>query len=121
MVTIREWFMLKKKWLELSEENEMQLLVLSNSMKPNISRGDRITIRGVVGEKICIDDIVVFLHNDKNATVHRVIDISYIENKIILRTKGDANKNVDSYFVSIEDIVGIVKSVTKRETSKLVK
>lgn len=121
MVAVREWFMLKKKWLELSEENEMQLVVLSNSMKPNISRGDRVTIRGIVGEKICIDDIVVFLHNDKNATVHRVIDISYIDKKITFRTKGDANENVDPYFISIEDIIGIVKSVTKRENSKNVK
>lgn len=115
MITVREWFMFKKKWLELSEENEMQLVVLSNSMKPDISRGDTITIKGMIGEQVYIGDIVVFLHNDRNATVHRVVNISDTDKGRIIRTKGDANENVDTYVISIEDIIGVVKRVAKKK------
>lgn len=111
--------MLKKKWLAIAEENEMQLVVLSNSMKPNIVRGDKVTIRGVVDEQISVDDIIVFLHSDKNATVHRVIDISYEDSKMLIRTKGDANEYIDPYEISIDDVIGVVKDVTKKENIRV--
>ena len=85
--------------------------ILSNSMKNTFSRGDIAIIekldRNYI-EEIKVNDIIYYKKNNK-LIIHRIINIEIINNKIVITTKGDNNKNIDSWKVYEEEIIGIVK------------
>jgi len=76
-------------------------IVLSNSMKPELSKYDLIIIKKLNDYQI--GDVVVY-QNGKSLIVHRIIDKT--SNKIT--TKGDANNREDMK-ISIEEIYGKVQ------------
>ena len=76
------------------------LSIASNSMKPTFSRGDAVII-----EKNEFKDV----QKGGKIVTHRVIKKNIKNNKIILYTKGDANKSKDQFETKEENYIGEVK------------
>ena len=70
------------------------LVVTSGSMSPTFEAGDLIMIVKVDPKKVKAGDIVTFQTRDKEILTHRVVEIKS-DGEIV--TKGDANKEVDSW------------------------
>lgn len=92
--------------------NTIPLIVLSDSMYPEIKNGDLIFLKKTSVEDIKKNDIVTYFDSKiskTNTTTHRVVNIvEDRENKTLsFQTKGDSNDSVDSVLVPSENIVGI--------------
>ena len=85
--------------------------LLSNSMFPNVKRGDVVIVKKLKHEdlrNLCIGDVVEY-KIDNISIVHRIVDIHKSSNgEYIFITKGDANRSEDSP-VTEEQIRGIAK------------
>ena len=85
--------------------------LLSNSMFPNVKRGDVVIVKKLKHEdlrNLCIGDIVEY-KIENISIVHRIVDIHKSSNgEYIFITKGDANRSEDSP-VTEEQIRGIAK------------
>lgn len=86
--------------------------LLSNSMFPNIKRGDVVIVRKLKHEdlrKLCIGDVVEY-KIENISIVHRIIEIHKSSNgEYIFITKGDANTSEDSP-VTENQIKGVAKN-----------
>ncbi|MBR2459741.1 MAG: signal peptidase I [Clostridia bacterium] len=56
------------------------------------------------------NDVIVFTKDSNSKIVHRVVDIDVVEGQRRYITKGDANENNDSGYVTDAQIIGIVRS-----------
>lgn len=84
--------------------------VASNSMLPNIARGD-----AAIYEKtnnIKEGDILVF-KNEKTIYIHRIVEITKKDNEITIYTKGDNNIDNDTFTTNIDEVYGVVKKKIK--------
>ena len=87
------------------------IAILSNSMYPNIKRGD-----AVISEKITKNDLKSIKLNDiieyrlgGASVIHRVVAIDLDKDgNLVFVTKGDNNTNVDADKVTEEQVVGVV-------------
>lgn len=84
------------------------LVIGSESMSGAISKGDAIIFEQYKNQKIKNNQILIF-KSDKRTTVHRVIEIKNVNDEKRYYTKGDANKENDSGYITDEDIIGIYK------------
>ena len=97
------------------------VVVVSNSMTPNINKGDLLFVQGVEPSTIrngtAIDqdgDVIVFnawglwSGAPQDPIVHRVIDKRFTGGKWEFRTKGDANSLPDPEWVSEDLVYGVV-------------
>lgn len=91
------------------------LAVVSGSMEPVFSRGDVLII-----EKIDEKDLknlekgyIIAYKKDNIIVTHRIVDIKYTEatNRVLIKTKGDNNNNVDNFDITNDNIVGIVRKI----------
>lgn len=90
----------------------MPTVILSNSMYPQIDRGDMI-ISQKDYNKIDINDIIEFRQGNM-LIIHRVVNIINTSKGKIYITKGDNNKQKDSGFVTEDQITGkIVFTIPK--------
>ena len=80
------------------------LAILSNSMQPNINRGDAVIYNKNYNE-LKVGDIIVFSIENK-IVVHRIYKIN--ENGTFI-TKGDNNESIDNWVVEEANVIGIVK------------
>ena len=82
--------------------------ITSSSMHPNLKRGDAIIIKKVKD----IDELdkgkIIAYRKEDMLVVHRIIKIDKINEAYIFTTKGDNNKEVDSYTLSLNNIYGEV-------------
>lgn len=86
------------------------LIVLTDSMYPEIHSGDLIICEQEDADKIEKGDIIAFFDPAGNGTsivTHRVIEVIEEDGKISYRTKGDANNTEDKLAVPSEDLVGV--------------
>lgn len=81
------------------------MTVVSNSMWPQLSRGDIIFVTKAEDKDIKVGSVVVFRH-EQGLAVHRVVELG----DFLLTTKGDANVKEDNP-IYYEDIVGRVPSI----------
>ncbi len=84
------------------------LSVGSESMVPNIYKGDVIIVKKIDKNKIRelkINDILVFKYN-KKVIVHRIVEITKINNHYYFKTKGDNNNEVDNWTIEENNIIG---------------
>ena len=85
--------------------------LLSNSMSPNIKRGDVVIVKKLKHEdlkNLCIGDVVEY-KIDNTSIVHRIVDIHEASNgEFTFITKGDANESADSP-VTEQQIKGLTK------------
>lgn len=92
-------------------DGRMIFLYQGNSMYPRFRHGDLLYIQPYRGHRICRGDIVVFSQADSQSmVVHRVAQI----NDLGIKTRGDNNPTTDSWVLSIEDIIGYVRKVLRR-------
>ena len=82
------------------------VVVASDSMKGEMSRGDMIVYEEYDGQTIQIGQIILF-HKNETLVIHRVVDIKKINGVYRYFTKGDANDGNDTGYVTNDDLVGI--------------
>lgn len=89
------------------------LIVLTDSMYPEIESGDLIICYQENPENIKEKDIIAFFDPAGNGTSivsHRVIELVEEDDEIKWRTKGDANNTEDKLLVSQDDLVGVYQT-----------
>ncbi|MBE6899769.1 MAG: signal peptidase I [Ruminococcaceae bacterium] len=89
------------------------LIVLTDSMYPEIEAGDLIINKTIDPEEVKVGDVISFFDPAGNGTTivtHRVTEIVSENGGIAFRTKGDYNNTEDKLSVPGEDLVGIYKS-----------
>lgn len=88
----------------------LPLIVLTDSMYPEIHSGDLIICHTEDAENIKDGDIIAFFDPAGNGTTivtHRVTDVTAQDGTLAFRTKGDANNVEDAMLVPAEDLVGV--------------
>ena len=85
------------------------LTVLTDSMKPEFSKGDMIIVQKCNTDKLEVGDIISFysiIENEYALNTHRIIEIKDDNELKTYVTKGDANPIEDSHMIADGDIVG---------------
>lgn len=93
--------------------NIVPMVVLTDSMYPEIKSGDMIFLKKIDTKKLKVGDIVTFFDpNGKGSTTitHRIVEITEVNDKIAFKTKGDANNNIDKSVVLADDVIGIYRT-----------
>ncbi|MBR3838961.1 MAG: signal peptidase I [Clostridia bacterium] len=88
------------------------LIVLTDSMVPEIYSGDLIICKAADAEDIKVNDVISFFDPVGNGTsivTHRVIEILEDDGEIFFRTRGDNNNTEDKELVPAENLVGVYK------------
>ena len=88
------------------------LIVLTDSMYPEIQSGDLIICNTIDADEVKEGDVISFFDPAGNGTTiitHRVTKIIEENGEIEYKTKGDANNTADALLVSDDDLVGIYK------------
>ena len=91
----------------------LPLIVLTDSMYPEIESGDLIICRTAEADEIEVNDIISFFDPAGNGTsivTHRVIEIVEENGEIFFRTRGDYNNTEDKELVPAENLVGVYKT-----------
>ena len=89
------------------------MVVLTDSMYPEIKSGDLIILNKVNAKDLKVGDIITFFNPNGNgsATItHRITEITEVNNKLSFKTKGDANNTVDRSAVFEDAVIGIYKT-----------
>ena len=93
--------------------NTMPLIVLTDSMHPEIESGDLIICKTADAADIKVNDVISFFDPAGNGTsivTHRVIEIVEKDGELFFRTRGDNNNTEDKELVPAKNLVGIYKS-----------
>ena len=86
------------------------LIVLTDSMLPEISSGDLIIAEKIDAGQIKVGDVISFFDpagNGSSVVTHRVIEIVEENGVTKWRTRGDNNNTEDKVLVPFENLVGI--------------
>jgi signal peptidase len=89
------------------------LIVLTDSMYPDIKSGDLIICNTAEAEDVKVNDVISFFDPAGNGTsivTHRVIEIVEEDGEILFRTRGDNNNTEDKELVPAENLVGVYKT-----------
>lgn len=92
------------------------LIVLTDSMQPEIDGGDLIICHTIEADDVKDGDVIAFFDPAGNGTsivTHRVTDVVKDGGSVSFRTKGDANNAEDRMLVEEDDLVGIYQSRIK--------
>ena len=82
------------------------LVVGSESMSGEINKGDAVIYERYDGQIIREGQVIVF-QKSNSLLIHRVVDIKNIDGVTRYYTKGDANEDNDSGYITGSDIVGV--------------
>ena len=82
------------------------LVIGSPSMTGAINEGDVVVFEQYRDQYIKTGDVIIFEKNNQRV-VHRVVEIVNINNEIRYYTKGDANTDIDSGYITQSNIVGV--------------
>lgn len=85
-------------------------VVLSNSMSPQISKGDAVLIKEVEPQTIKAGQVIVFRDPGKkdDFIVHRVVGVETSGAATLFTTKGDNNPVQDDWKISTGEVIGSV-------------
>lgn len=86
------------------------LIVLTDSMYPEIESGDLIIVRQTAPAAVKVGDVISFFDPAGNGTsvvTHRVIEIVTEDGETKWRTRGDNNNTEDRELVPMENLVGV--------------
>ena len=89
------------------------MIVLTDSMYPEISAGDLIICNTAEPEEIRVDDVISFfdpMGSGTSVVTHRVLEIVQEDGQLSYRTKGDNNNAEDQVLVPQDNLVGIYRS-----------
>lgn len=87
----------------------MPLIVLTDSMYPEIQGGDLILCRSISAEEVTEGDIISFFDpvgNGNTVVTHQVIEITEEDGALSFRTKGTNNNTADKESVPAENVIG---------------
>lgn len=85
------------------------LTIGSESMTPNINKGDMVIVKKIKNyEDLEIGDVLVYKKEQK-VIVHRLTEIIPYQGGFVYKTKGDANESEDGYLIYKSEIMGTVK------------
>ena len=91
----------------------LPLIVLTDSMYPEIESGDLIICHTAEAEEIAVGDVIAFFDPAGNGTsivTHRVLEVVQENGEIKFRTKGDYNNTEDKMLVPGESLVGVYRT-----------
>jgi signal peptidase len=83
------------------------LVIATESMEGELNKGDVILYEQFDDQIITEGQVIIFEKND-SVIIHRVIKIEKINGVLRYYTKGDANEDRDSGFITNDDILGTV-------------
>ena len=86
------------------------LIVLTDSMLPEISSGDLIIVNKIDPAEVKVGDVIAFFDpagNGSSVVTHRVIELVTENGVTKWRTRGDNNNTEDRELVPFENLVGI--------------
>lgn len=87
----------------------LPLIVLTDSMYPEIESGDLIICHTIEADEVEVNDIIAFFDPAGNGTsivTHRVIEVIEHNGTYNFRTRGDNNNTEDKDLVPAENLVG---------------
>lgn len=90
----------------------LPLIVLTDSMHPEIESGDLIICNTAKADEIKANDVISFfnpLGNGTSIVTHRVVEIVEEDGQMLFRTRGDNNNTEDKELVPTENLVGVYK------------
>ena len=91
----------------------LPLIVLTDSMYPDIKSGDLIICHTADAQSIRVNDVISFFDPQGNGTsvvTHRVTELVEKNGALFFRTKGDNNNTEDKELVPSENLVGVYKT-----------
>lgn len=91
----------------------LPLIVLTDSMYPQIESGDLIICKTISAENVKVEDVISFFDPAGNGTsivTHRVVEIVEQNGETFFRTRGDNNNTEDKDLVPAEKLVGLYKT-----------
>lgn len=100
-------FMISIVALITGEFRYRAIIVATESMTGSLNKGDAVIYKEYIDHYIQEQDVLIFIRND-DRIVHRVINIERIDGTNRYYTKGDANKDADTGYITDADIEGIV-------------
>lgn len=89
------------------------MIVLTDSMYPEIKSGDLIICNTAEAEEIVVDDVISFfdpMGSGTSVVTHRVLEVIEEGGEISFRTKGDNNNAEDQVLVPQKNLIGIYRS-----------
>ena len=89
------------------------LIVLSDSMYPDIKSGDLIIVKTIDAGDVKEGDVIAFFDPDGTGTsvlTHRVVELTEENGSLAFRTKGDANNAEDPSLAPSENLIGIYQT-----------
>lgn len=91
----------------------LPLIVLTDSMYPEIHSGDLIICHTEDAEDIKVGDVISFFDPAGNGTsivTHRVTEVTTEDGELAFRTKGDANNVEDAMLVPADKLVAVYQN-----------
>ena len=91
----------------------LPMIVLTDSMYPEIQSGDLILCHTIDAEQVKVGDVISFFDpagNGTSVTTHRVVEIVRQDGALAFRTRGDHNNTEDKLPVPASDLVGVYKT-----------
>ena len=85
------------------------IVIATPSMTGELNQGDAIIYEKYGDEPVLEGQIVVFTKDDETLVVHRVVEAHQLDGEIHYITKGDANEDTDSGYITDANIKGIVR------------
>ena len=89
------------------------MIVLTDSMYPEIAAGDLIICNTLEPEEVQVNDVISFfdpMGSGTSVVTHRVLEIVEENGQLSYRTKGDNNNAEDQVLVPQDKLVGIYRS-----------
>ena len=89
------------------------MIVLTDSMYPQIKSGDLIICNTLEPEEVRVDDVISFfdpMGSGTSVVTHRVLEVIEEDGVLSYRTKGDNNNAEDQVLVPEKNLVGIYRS-----------
>lgn len=89
------------------------MIVLTDSMYPEIAAGDLIICNTLEPEEVLVGDVISFfdpMGSGTSIVTHRVLEIVEEDDQLAYRTKGDNNNAEDQVLVPQKNLVGIYRS-----------
>lgn len=84
------------------------IVIGSGSMTGTLNKGDAVIYKRFENQTLSKGQIIIFTKDDIKI-IHRIIDIKVVNSQMRYYTKGDNNVAPDDFYVTDEDVVGIVE------------
>ena len=91
----------------MSEKNEANDYLVTNNLNNQFNTYDIIVLNKVESMyQLRKYDVIAFKNDDGINVIHRIVDISYENGKLVYITRGDSNNSNDKYHPCFDDVIG---------------